>query len=325
MADVSVVIPNYNGCRWLPGLLSSLGAQTTPAAETIVVDNASGDGSVAWLRATHPDVRVLALATNTGFAHAANRGIALAAGQFLALLNPDVELASDWLERMVARFTDPTARDVGAAACKMVSLADPGVIYDAGDCVRRDGACLQRGRGHRDNRSFDVPGEAFGACAGAAVYRRAALAAVDGFDERYFAYLEDADLALKLRAAGWRCAYEPAVARHAGEGASPRPGAHLRWVARNTPLLVARWFSPRWLGLVAYRQVALAVLAARERRLTDHLGGLREGLALVPGALRDRPAITVPRAELVPPQPIRGPAAAGHPAARAASWTDGGP
>ena len=182
---VSVVVPNYEGARWLPGLLGSLAAQTAPPAETIVVDNGSRDGSRAWLADHHPGVRVITLHDNTGFAHAANRGIAAAGGELVAVLNPDVELDADWLARLAARFADP---GIVAAACKMVALADSRQLYDAGDVVRRDGACLQRGRGRRDDGAFDAPGEVFGACAGAAMYRRSAVLSVGGFDERYFMY-----------------------------------------------------------------------------------------------------------------------------------------
>jgi GT2 family glycosyltransferase len=321
---VSVVIPNFNGRRWLPGLLATLAAQTRAADEVIVVDNGSQDGSVQWLAAEHPGVRVLSLPDNTGFAHAANRGLAAAGGALVALVNPDVELAPDWLMRLAARFETPEAAGVGAAACKMLSLADPRAVYDAGDVLRRDGACIQRGRGERDDGRFDEPGEIFGACAGAAMYRRAAVCAVGGFDERYVTYLEDVDLALALGVAGWRCAYEPAVAWHAGEGSSPEPGAAQRWVTRNTALLIATWFPLRWLPQVAYRQAALLGLAARQRRLSEHLRALAGGLSLAAAGWRGRPRTrrrgVVAVDVLVPAAPIRGPAAAGHRSVIEAGW-----
>lgn len=325
MSDTSVVVVNFNGRRWLDGLLGSLAAQSAPAAELIVVDNGSRDDSARWLAEAHPDVRVLELGANTGFAHGANRGIAAASCELVALLNPDVVLDPDWLARMRARFDDPS---VGAVAGKMVSLAEPREIYDAGDVMRRDGACLQRGRGRRDDGRYDTPGEVCAACAGAAMYRRAALAAVGGFDERFFLYLEDAELGLALRTAGWRCAYEPVCARHAGGGSAPSAGAHHSWVARNTVLLVAKWFPLGWLPAVAYRQAALLALAARERRLRVHLRALAAGLALVPGALRARrarPPARVAIEDVVPVQPLRGPRAEGHPSAIAASWAGHSP
>ncbi len=150
----------------------------------------------------------------------------------------------------------------------MLDLADPSLVYDAGDVLRRDGACEQRGRFARDDGRFDHPGEVFGACAGAALYRRAAALEVGGFDERFFLYLEDADLALRLRLAGWTCVYEPAVALHAGEGSAGPPERPVHaWAERNTLLLVARAFPWRWAPLVAYRQAAWAWHALRRRRL----------------------------------------------------------
>ncbi|MFL5846832.1 MAG: glycosyltransferase family 2 protein [Solirubrobacteraceae bacterium] len=314
-AAASVVVPVWNGLRWLPGLLASLRAQTVAPLEVIAVDNGSADGSRAWLAEHAPEVRVLALGTNTGFAVAANRGLAAARGEAVALINTDIELDPRWLEHALA------ALGAGAAsvATKMVDLADPGVLYDAGDILRRDGVCEQRGRFHRDGGEWDAPGEVFAACAGAALYRRDAVLAVGGFDERFFSYLEDADLGLRLRMAGWSCAWEPrAVARHAGGGSSHQlarsvPG----WAERNTLLLVAKAFPLRWLPMVAYRQLAWAVHAARGGELRAFAGGAAAALPLLPAMLRERRALrrgaTVAVGEAVPARPWRGPRAGGHP------------
>jgi GT2 family glycosyltransferase len=199
----------------------------------------------------------------------------------------------------------------------MLSLEDPERVYDAGDILRRDGVCEQRGRFMRDDGRWQTAGEVFGACAGAALYRRSALLSVAGFDERYYAYLEDVDLSLRLRLAGWRCLYEPAVALHAG-GGSAGALAHgaLFLVERNTLLLVAKAFPARWLPLVAYRQAAWAWHALRERRLANQLRGAGAVLPLLPAALRERRALragaSVPIEAVVPPRPLRGPRAGGH-------------
>jgi GT2 family glycosyltransferase len=312
---VSVVIPNWNGRAWLPDCLRALAAQDRPEVEVIVVDNGSDDGSLEYLGSGHPDITVLALHRNAGFAHAANLGIDAARSELVALVNTDVVLASDWLRRMA----DVLASDPGAAsvACKMLALDDRGRVYDAGDILRRDGACEQRGRFERDDGRWDSPGEVFGACAGAALYRRAAWRAVGGFDERYFAYLEDVDLALRLGLAGWRCRYEPVVALHAGEGSSRLLArGHQYFVPRNTLLLIAKAFPVRWLPLVAYRQASWARAAARERRLTAHLRGLAAGLLLVPRGLGERRRLLsearVSIEAVVPRRPIRGPSAGGY-------------
>jgi GT2 family glycosyltransferase len=304
----SAVIPNWNGRRWLPGCLASLDAQTIPFAETIVVDNGSTDGSLEYLAEEHPGVRVIALHRNTGFAHAANRGIEAASEDAVALLNTDVEIEPGWHERMRSALTAAGDR-VASVACKMVELGDPGRIYDAGDFLRRDGVAEQRGRFERDDGRFDEPGEVFSACAGAALYRRSAVLAAGGFDERLFAYLEDVELGLRLRLAGQACRYEPAVARHAAEGsAGALAGGPLAWVERNTLLIVARWFRPRWLPYVAYRQLGWAWHALRERRLASHLRGALAALPVIPAMLRERRAAK-PAAlaidEAVPKRPIR--------------------
>ena len=316
-ARASIVIPNLNGRRWLPRCFEAIAAQELQPAEVVVIDDGSSDGSVEYLRAEHPDVRVIALGRNTGFAHAVNRGLEAARTELVALINTDVVLAPDWLARMVAALE----RDPGAAsvACKMLDLRDPRRVYDAGDVLRRDGACEQRGRFGRDDGRWNEPGEVFGACAGAAVYRRAAVLELGGFDERYFAYIEDVDLALRLRLAGWRCRYEPAVALHAGGGSSHElPHGHQPLVARNTILLVAKAFPVRWLPLVLYRQAGWAWHAGRERRMRAHLRGLAAALPLLPGALRARRELRrgarIPIEEAIPARPVRGPRAGGHPA-----------
>ena len=244
---ISVVIPNWNGRRWLPACLAALAAQERAPDEIIVVDNGSSDGSVEYLRHEHPEVTVLALSRNTGFAAAANIGVSVPVGEFVALVNADVELAPDWLARMAAALeAHPGAASV---ACKMLSLRDPTIVDDAGDVLRRDGVCEQRGRFGPDDGRWDTPGEVFGACAGAALYRRSAVVKASGFHEPYFAYLEDVDLALRLRLAGWTCRYEPAVALHAAQGSSGAlPGGAAFLATRNTLVLVARFWPARWLG-----------------------------------------------------------------------------
>jgi len=203
----------------------------------------------------------------------------------------------------------------------MLDLAESSLIYDAGDVLRRDGVCEQRGRFTRDDGRFDEPGEVFGACAGAALYRRSAVLALGGFDERYFAYLEDVDLALRLRLAGWRCRYEPAVAWHAGEGSSlALPGGHLPLVQRNTILLLAKAFPVRWLPFVLYRQLGWAWHARRERRLRSHLRATLAAIPMLPAVWRARRELrrsaVVSLEQAVPARPFRGPSAGGHPSQR---------
>lgn len=315
MGAPSVVVPVWNGRRWLPGLVASLRRQSLAPLEVIAIDNGSDDGSREWLAEHAPEVRVLPQGTNTGFARAANVGIAAAAGDAVALVNTDVELDADWLRHAHAALAD----GVGSVATKMLDLADPALLYDAGDVLRRDGVCEQRGRFRPDTGAWDEPGAVFAACAGAALYRRDAVLDAGGFDERFFAYLEDVDLGLRLQLAGWTCAWEPrAVARHAGGGSSGQLERSVgTWAERNTLLLVAKAFPLRWLPLVLYRQGAWLAHALREGEARPLMAGVRAALPLLPAMLRERRGLrrsaVVPVERAVPARPWRGPTAGGHP------------
>ena len=307
--SAAVVIPVWNGRRWLDGCLDSVLAQTRRADELIVVDNGSTDSSADRVAERYPEVRVVRLPENTGFAAAANVGLRAAASDAVALVNQDVELRPDWLELACAALArSPRAASV---ATKMLDLSDPSLLYDTGDILRRDGVCEQRGRFTRDDGRFDEPGEVFGACAGAALYRREAVLELGGFEERFFLYLEDADLALRLRLAGWTCVYEPAVALHAGEGSVGPPERPVHaWAERNTLLLVARAFPWRWLPLVLWRQAGWAWHALRARRLRSHLRGAQSAVPLLPAMWSERRALregaSVPVEQAVPAHPLRG-------------------
>jgi GT2 family glycosyltransferase len=203
-------------------------------------------------------------------------------------------------------------------AGKMVSLADPAVLDDTGDFLRRDGVCEQRGRGHRDDGRWDVPGEVFAACAGAALLRRGTALAVGGFDERFFSYLEDVDLGLRLRLAGFRTAYAPAaVARHAGGGSSHQLQRPVNaWVARNTLLLIAKAYPLRWAIPVLYRQLSWIVAAARDGVLGAHVRGLAAAWPLLGEVWRERDALRrrsiVPIGLVIENRPWHGSRAGGH-------------
>jgi GT2 family glycosyltransferase len=307
--SAAVVIPSWNGRRWLDGCLESVLAQTRPPDEVIVVDNGSTDGSARDVRERFRDVHVVELGRNTGFAAAANAGLRTARAEVVALVNQDVRLRPDWLER-ACHALDGAPR-AASVATKMLDLADPSLLYDTGDILRRDGVCEQRGRFERDDGRFDEPGEVFGACAGAALYRRDAVLSLGGFEERFFLYLEDADLALRLRLAGWTCVYEPTVALHAGEGSGSPPERPVHaWAERNPLLLVARAYPWRWLPLVAWRQAGWAWHALRAGRLGSHLAGAVSASSLLPAMWRERRALrrdaSVPVEEVVPAHPLRG-------------------
>jgi GT2 family glycosyltransferase len=263
--SASVVIPNFNGAKWLPGCLGGLAAQTFRGFEVIVVDNGSVDGSVEWLAQHDPEVRLVALGRNTGFAAAVNAGIAIARGEYVALLNNDTLPRPEWLSGLVdALETSPPS--IGAVASMMISMEAPERLDNAGDALSWTGAAEKKGHG-QPLETFSARREILSPCAGAALYRRSFLEHVGGFDERFFAYLEDLDVGLRGRLLGYSYHFEPsAQVLHKGQGSSlPRPDYvrlvtcnRLTLFAKNVPLrLLIKHFPQLAYGqlyfLIAYR------------------------------------------------------------------------
>ncbi|MEY2759336.1 MAG: hypothetical protein RIR33_3114 [Pseudomonadota bacterium] len=217
---VSVVVVNHNGGDYLRGCLASLARQTYTNFETIVIDNASSDGSLDRIGEMPPGTQIVRQDSNLGFAGGNNVGARLARGQWLALLNPDAEAAPDWLAAMMhAVERRPTHRMV---ACLQISLHQPDLLDGAGDCYLAYGFAWRGGFGHR-LAAAPGEGECFSPCGAAALYPRDLFLEAGGFEERYFCYHEDVDLGFRLRIRGERCQLAPdAVVRHAGSGISGR-------------------------------------------------------------------------------------------------------
>lgn len=211
---ISVVIPNYQGEKFLAGCLDSLLRQTRPADEIVVADDASKDGSVSLIRDKYPQVKLIVRECNGGFAACANSGLDAATGDVLCLFNNDAEADTHWLEVMEQTLI---ARPEIAVIASRVMLYDRrNVFHTAGDFYKANGIPGNRGVWQEDTGQYDRAEEVFGACAAASAYRKSALEAVrndnpDGkiFDEQLFMYCEDVDLNLRLRLRGLRCLYVP--------------------------------------------------------------------------------------------------------------------
>jgi GT2 family glycosyltransferase len=204
---VSVVIVNWNGAQFLRACLNALRNQSYTEHEVILVDNGSKDCSVELVRAEYPHVRLIVNSRNEGFAAANNRAIEASTGELVATLNNDTVADSRWLEHLVAAMASD--RSLGACASKMLFAANPAMINSTGICLDRAGIAWDRLGGARDEGEANVRCEVFGACAGAALYRREMFEDVGTFDEDFFAYLEDVDLAWRAQSRGWRCLYVP--------------------------------------------------------------------------------------------------------------------
>ena len=309
MADsvplVSVIIPNYNGLRLLPGCLDALSAQTYPASQTeiILVDDASTDESVAYVRRHYPHVHVVGLDRNRGLAAGCNAGARAARGDLLVMLNNDTEVEPGWLAALVAAAgAHPQA---GAVASKMLLYDRRDTLHNAGDAMGADGIPRNRGVWQKDHGQFDQDLVVFGGCGGGVAYRREAWVAAGGFDERLFMYLEDVDLAWRLRLLGWEAVFAPDArlyhhvsATGGGVLASYYTGRNTIWViAKDMPGALIRQHFWRIAG--AQARVAWEALRAwRGEAARARLRGQAAGLLGLGKVLRWRRSVQAGR--LVP-------------------------
>ena len=210
---VSVVLVTWNSAPYLRRCLDGIRQQTWPDRELIVVDNASSDDSAEILAADA--TRLIRNDSNRGFAAAANQGIYAAAGEFILLVNPDAFLEADYIARIVAAF-DAAGPEFGMATGKLLRGEGPEIrptntIDSKGIRMTRSGRHLDIDQGLEDDDEAMADYEVFGPSGAAAIYRMAFLrdVAIDGeiFDEDFFSYREDADLAWRGRLFGWRAVY----------------------------------------------------------------------------------------------------------------------
>jgi GT2 family glycosyltransferase len=220
LPTATVIIVAYESGAFLQPCVDALAAQTFQDFEAVIVDNASSDGSVHDLRLPDDRFRVLSQGANTGFAVANNLAAARSSAEFLVLLNPDAVAEPAWLQTLIDKAH--TAPDIASVGSLQRRLDDPEVLDGVGDVWHVAGLAWRAGEGH-PTAGAPGDGEIFGPCGAAALYRRAAFMAQGGFDERFFCYCEDVDLAFRLRAAGYRSVRaSSAVVRHAGSGISGR-------------------------------------------------------------------------------------------------------
>ena len=214
----SVVIPNYNGIRYLKNCLLSLQKCEGEDFEVIVVDNGSTDGSDLLPDSLKLNVRLIKLNENTGFAHAVNVGIREAKGEYVILLNNDTEVESGFVRKLTEALKKN--RKAFSASAMMVDMNNREVLDGAGDYYCALGWAFAYGKGKK-TEECDKGRKIFSSCAGACIYDKAKLEITGLFDELHFAYLEDVDLGYRARIAGFDNIYEPAaVVYHAGSGFS---------------------------------------------------------------------------------------------------------
>lgn len=268
MLSAAVIIANWNGARHLRMCLDSLRRQTHPQFEVIVVDNGSTDDSLRLLGEDYPEVRVLALAENLGFTVASNRGAQAAHADVVVMLNNDTEAEPGWLEALCQALADHP--EAGAAASKMLLFDRRDTLHSAGDMLGPGFIPQNRGVWEIDRGQYDHQIEVFGACGGAAAYRRTAWEQLGGFDERLFMWLEDVDLAWRAQQAGWKCVFVPEARVYHHLSATGGGVIASYYVGRNTVLL------HRWrLKPADWRQHGSAILAGHGRVVWEALRAWR--------------------------------------------------
>jgi GT2 family glycosyltransferase len=259
---ISIIIVNYNGKNFLSACLASIFYQTYFPFEVIIVDNASDDGSVDYVQKNFPEVKIFVQPANLGFAGGTNAGIRKASGKFILTLNNDTIVSRDFIDELVKpMISDPS---VGMCASKMIF--PDGRINSTAICISRSGAAWDRGMGEPDNGQYDTPEEVFGACAGAALYRCSMLHEIGLFDEDFFLYMEDVDLAFRARLSGWKCAYVPTAKVTHVHGGTAKTGSDISvyfgnrnilwYVMKNFPkrtlFVFIPWIIGRYFAVIPY-------------------------------------------------------------------------
>ncbi|HEY5198079.1 MAG TPA: glycosyltransferase family 2 protein [Solirubrobacteraceae bacterium] len=292
VSRVTAVVLTYDGRDLLDILIPSLRAQRYSDMSIVIVDNGSSDGTAGHVNERWPDARLIEIPVNIGVAAALNRGVRAADGEYVALLNNDLELEPDWLGALVGVLDRHP--EAASATGKLLNFHRRRELDAAGDLMRWSGAPDQRGHGEPDRGQYDDAVAVFSPCAGAALYRRSSFDAVGLFDEDFFAYMEDIDWGFRAQLAGFASRYEPAaVAYHVGGATTARePGRYVALQRRNQILLVLKNYPlaalVRHAPAILLHQAGWVASSRRDGVLREHVAALRSAARAVPGTVRKR-------------------------------------
>lgn len=247
----TIIIPNYNGARFFSRLMESLHAPKDTSPRILVVDDASSDDCVAYLRSNWPQVRVIVNERNLGFAGTCNVGMRAATTPFVVLLNNDTHVDPNWLAEGLKPFEDPA---VGAVASLTLLAEPPHLVDTAGDAYSVAGGAVKRAHLKPQAVGAAQPVQAFSASGVSAFYRREAVAAAGYLDERFESYYEDVDLGFRLARLGYKCAFAPRSIcyHHLSSSYSPRSWRYHFNSARNAEVVWWANMPRRWKYLPAH-------------------------------------------------------------------------
>lgn len=300
----AIIVLNYNGGAHMPTLIEHLAAQTVRDFELVLVDNASSDGSTAQaesLAVRHAlNFTVLRNPQNRGFAPACNQGARQSAAPNLIMLNNDTRPAPDWLEKLVGGLEHARRggdRQVGMIASKLLRAHQPDQIDSAGIALDWAGIAWDWLGGAPDDPAATAPQPVFGPCGGAALYDRTMFDELGGFDDDFFAYLEDVDFAWRARLAGYRCLLQPDARVLHAHSATLGDGSPFKrfLLARNKVWTLIKNYPNPWFAacapiILGYDALATGYGLLRRGDLAS-LRGRLAGLRHAGGAWRKRRTI----------------------------------
>lgn len=232
---VSIIIVNWNGKTFLQDCLGALREQTYRKFEIILVDNASKDDSVVYVSKCFPEVKIVALQNNLGFAGGNNAGLKIAKGHYICLLNSDTKACPTWLKNLV-RAMDKNPQ-IGICASKLL-IHGTKLINSCGDGLTTAGMGYQIGQGEPMEK-YSQKGYIFGGYGAAILYKKKMLDEIGFFDNDFFLIYEEDDLSFRAQSAGWKCLYVPdAIVYHKVSGSiGKRSDLAVYYMARNIELL----------------------------------------------------------------------------------------
>lgn len=246
--EVSVIIPNWNGKSLIKNCLDSLKKQSYKNFEILVIDNGSTDGSVEFIKKSYPDVNLIELKENTGFAPAVNLGIKICTGLYMVLINNDTIVDKDCLRFLVKSAKKD--KDIGMVAAKILQMDNPKLIDSAGDYIDAVGHANNIGYGEKDGKNFDKGQNVFLVSGGGCLIKREVFEKVGFFDPDYFAYMEDVDFSFRAQFKGFKGWLQPkAVIYHKHKATSKKFPAFTEYLQyRNMTMTILKNF-PRSLFL----------------------------------------------------------------------------
>ena len=282
MTTFSVIIPNYNGQRFLPVCFESLKNQSHKNFEIILVDNNSTDDSIVFTKRYYPQVKIIKIKNNGGFALAVNAGIKKSTGELIALLNNDTKVDRNWLKEM--KKVADQCPSVDFFASKMLDFYDHTIIDSCGICLTWSGRSFNNFMTEKDCAKCQKDAYVFGACAGAAVYRKEIFDQVGLFDEDFFMYVEDVDFSFRAQLMGFRCLYvSGAKVYHIGSASSggKQNPLSFKLCARNRWYLIYKNFPSQkiWANIfkIKYSEIRYFFAAFKHHFVKEYFWAVKSG------------------------------------------------